>query len=244
MTLFQDLQTIGLSPNQSQVYLTLFHMGSAKAGEIIKKTVLHRNLVYVALEELIEKKLVTSSQARGVRIYKVLSPGHLLSELQERERVAKHAIEELAHLTQHATSQEIVIYEGIDEFRRQAMRTYSMAKPKEVLRYLGISPRWHEIMGPTLSEELETIHHEKRFIMRAVAKSISSKDKEYIARTKGITEIRVNPLVSSNTNGIEILDDRISIRSFLEPYFVIEIMHKDLAKNYQNYFDFLWHSSK
>ena len=53
-------------------------------------------------------------------------------------------------------------------------------------------------------------------------------------------EIKESPLVADDTSGIEILEDRISIRSFVEPYFIVEIINPQLAKNYQRYFDFLW----
>ena len=48
-TIYQELQQIGLTPNQALVYLALFRMGEAKAGQLIRKTGLHRNLVYGAL---------------------------------------------------------------------------------------------------------------------------------------------------------------------------------------------------
>lgn len=245
MTVFNDLQSIGLSQNQALVYLALFRVGEAKAGEIIKKTGLHRNLVYVALQELIDKKLVASfNKLGGVAIYKVLGTTRLLVDLQEKERIAKNVIEELSLLSKKGNNQEIVVYEGIDEFRRHVMHTYGTIKPKGLIRYLGISPRWYDIVGPVLSKDLGVIHSEKKFKMRGLAKSISRGDREYIQKMKGLAEVRINPLISSDTNGIEILDERISIRSFIEPYFVVEITHRHLAKNYQNYFDFLWGQSK
>jgi len=80
MTLYSDLQTLGLTANQAQVYLTLARAGELKAGEVIKKTGLHRNLVYTALQELIEKKLVSSSKFKNVAVYKTLAPARLLRE--------------------------------------------------------------------------------------------------------------------------------------------------------------------
>lgn len=244
MTLIEDLKKIGLSPNQALVYLSISQMGEAKAGEIIKKTGLHRNLVYVAFQELIDKRLVAISKLRGIAIYKALAPIRLLANLQEKERIAKSVVEELARLHKKTDNQEIVVYEGIDEFRRHVMHTYSTIKPNGLIRYLGISPSWHDIVGPTLQTELVAMQNEKRFHMKGLVKSLSREDLEYMKKVKGLIETRANRLISSNTSGIEILENRISIRSFLEPYFVVEITHKPLAKNYQNYFDFLWSHSK
>ena len=87
-TIYEQLQYVGLTSNQATIYLALFKLGDAKAGELIKKTGFHRNLVYGALEELAEKKLISVSKKKGVFIYKVLSPNRLLAEAQEKERVA------------------------------------------------------------------------------------------------------------------------------------------------------------
>lgn len=239
-SIYQELQKIGLTPNQSLVYLTLFRSGEVKAGEIIKKTGLHRNLVYVALQELIDKKLISKSKSKRVSIYKTLTPTRLLANLQEKERVAKGVIEELGLISLKGNTQEITVYEGVDEFRRHVMRTYSMVKHGGVIRYLGISPEWHEIVGPVLEHEVEKIQVEKKIKIKALAKSLSQGDLLHLRKVKGLSQVKINPLISSDTSGIEILEDRISIRSFIEPYFVVEISHKQLAENYQNYFDFLW----
>ncbi len=242
--IFDHLKNVGLTENQSTTYLALAKMGEAKAGELIKKTGLHRNIVYTALEELREKGLVALSRVKGVALYKMLPPARLLADAQERERAAKLAIDELRLLSRHTNDQEIIVYEGIDEFRRHVARSYSLAKPGDTLRYLGTSPHWHTIAGPSVENEVIAIQKAKKVKARGIAKEHFPAIQSYAKRTKGLTEIRTNTLVSSDTNNIEILGDRICIQSFVEPYFVVEIVNKELATNYQNYFDFLWSKSK
>lgn len=237
------MQKIGLTRNQATVYLALFRAGEARAGALIKKTSFHRNLVYSALSELMDKKLVSVSKVRGVAVYKVLAPSSLLGEIQERESVAKDVIRQLSSLSR-GNAQEIIVYEGIDEFRRQQHKAYSLARPGGLARYLGTSPRWFEIMGPSLAEELQNLQIDKKLRIRMLTATISEKDKQYIHDTKGLSEIKKHALIATDTNVTEILEDRIAIRSYIEPYFVVEIVHPQLAKNYQNYFDFLWKQSK
>ena len=112
-----------------------------------------------------------------------------------------------------------------------------------VARTLGISPVWHDLVGDEVGEELLKLQIQKKFTWRALAKKITKKDKKYIDASKGLMVAKESPLVSDDTSGIEILEDRISIRSFVEPYFIVEIVNPTLAKNYQNYFDFLWKNS-
>jgi hypothetical protein len=109
-----------------------------------------------------------------------------------------------------------------------------------VMRYLGVSPQWHEIVGPSVEAELIEIQKRKKFKIMGLANVVTKEQKEYVKNSSPLTELRANLLISGDTSGTEILEDRISIRSFVEPYFVVEIVHKGLAKNYCNYFDVLW----
>lgn len=242
--LSEQLQDIGLTQNQALVYLALTRAGEAKAGELIKKTGMHRNIVYTALEELREKKLIAASRIRGVASYKALSPSQLLLAVEEKERAARHAIEQLRALSHKSAEQEIIVYEGIEEFRKHVLRSYSLTKPGGVLRYLGTSPHWHTVVGPSVEAEGMRLQIEKKIKARGISKSRFSAIMKYRDKTKSLTSIRTNPLISSDTNNVEILEDRICIQSFVPPYFVVEIVNKELAKNYQNYFDFLWSKSR
>lgn len=241
---FDNLTKVGLTDNQATVYLALARVGEAKAGALIKKTGMHRNIIYTALEELREKGLVAVSRVKGIAVYKMLPASRLLADAQERERAAKRAVEELQLLSRKSNDQEIIVYEGIDEFRRHVLRSYSLAKQGDMLRYLGTSAHWHTIAGPSIEAELIAIQKEKKLRARGLAGERFPAILHYLKQTKGLTEIRINPLISSDTNNIEILNDRVCIQSFVEPYFVVEIVNEALAKNYQNYFDFLWSQSK
>ena len=239
-TLRTQLEELGLTPNQAEVYLILSHLKEAKAGEIIKKTGLHRNLVYVALQELDTKKLVSISRVKGVALYKSLSASRLLTDIQDKERTAKNVIEELNSLAKKRNTQEIIVYEGLSEFRKHVVRSYSLEKKGGLMRYLGISPAWHEIVGPEVEKEVIQIQKERKLHHRGIAKSFFPELATYLKEIDGLGEAKINPLISSDTNNIEILTDRICIQSFVEPYSVVEIVNKEIAKNYQNYFDFIW----
>jgi len=242
---YQDLQILGLSSNQATVYLALARSGQSRAGEIIKRTSMHRNLVYVALQELIERNLVASNKIKGIAAFKTLSFARLLEEPRHKERLAKRLAEDMARIAHRATSaQEIVVHEGIDELRRYLIGTYDRTPSRSLIRYLGFSSHWNDIIERDMEDQLIRTHLDKKIQMRAIAKSLTQEQQRYARRTKGFSLFRISPIVSDETNEIEILDDRISIRLFASPFFVVEIVNKELAKNYQNYFDSLWRITK
>src|SRR3990167_3675456 len=119
-----DLQTLGFTKNEMTVYLALIPLGQAKAGEIIKKTGMHRNLVYQSLESLQKRKLVSVSESRGITIYQALNPTQLLNEVKSRQALTAGVVEELKALQKKPPKQEIIIYEGIEEVRQREWKMY------------------------------------------------------------------------------------------------------------------------
>ena len=53
------LKSIGLTDIEIEVYLAIIDLGSCLAGEIARKTGIHRRTVYDAINRLIEKGLVS-----------------------------------------------------------------------------------------------------------------------------------------------------------------------------------------
>ena len=70
----EKLQTLGFTPNEISVYLSLIENGRTRAGRLIELTGLHRNLVYTSLESLVNKKLVTQIKIKGVAHFNANNP--------------------------------------------------------------------------------------------------------------------------------------------------------------------------
>lgn len=55
MNIQHILEKIGLSKNESAIYLALLELGPSQIAKISEKALIHRPLVYKALPSLIEK---------------------------------------------------------------------------------------------------------------------------------------------------------------------------------------------
>ncbi len=71
------LENIGLTKNESVIYLTLVDIGSSTISAISDKTSIHRPLIYKALPSLQEKKLVTSISKGRQTLYTAEPPSKL-----------------------------------------------------------------------------------------------------------------------------------------------------------------------
>lgn len=122
-----QLYKLGFSKNETKVYLSLFELGKCRAGQIIETTGLHRNLVYTALEELVEKGLVAKVIKNGVATFSANSPDSLLSMVEEQKNIAEDAIAELKKKGDK-NIRDIVVYEGEEGVKRSRNRTLQYSK--------------------------------------------------------------------------------------------------------------------
>jgi predicted DNA-binding transcriptional regulator len=76
---------LGLSRNESRVYLALLELGSPTATEISKKSKVERTNVYDALQRLINKGIISVLEEGDKRKYIAGNPELLLSFLKETE---------------------------------------------------------------------------------------------------------------------------------------------------------------
>ena len=133
--LHKDLQKIGFTKNLATIYILLAELGEAKAGEIVKKTGLHRNIVYLALQTLEAKQLIMKTERRGIALFKMLDPKRIMNEVKEKERFAGEIVEELKTLYK-PRAQQIIIHEGMEEIERAAMNLYRQGNEGDAMYLL------------------------------------------------------------------------------------------------------------
>ncbi len=95
--MYKDILTqISLSPNEAVVYEYLLKNGESAAGQIIKNTPIKRGVIYNALEELINKSLVTKKMKNKIAFFSPNHPVKLREYTEQREQEiakAKNSLE-------------------------------------------------------------------------------------------------------------------------------------------------------
>ena len=89
-----NLQKIGLTKNESIVYLALLKLGTTKTGEILKFSNLNSGKIYEILESLKIKGLASESSINNIKHYTAAPSKKLLyyinqkkKELQKEEKI-------------------------------------------------------------------------------------------------------------------------------------------------------------
>jgi len=97
------IKKAGLTANETKVYTALMAQGASLAGEITKKTGIHRRNVYDSIERLIEKGLVGYVTVNRRRFYKAVDPKRLLLVLDEEEQNVDKRRKELERIMPNLT---------------------------------------------------------------------------------------------------------------------------------------------
>ena len=237
--LLKDLQKMGFPKNLATVYLALFEIGEGKAGEIIRKTGLHRNIVYGCLEKLEEKTLITKVEFRGVAIYKTLHPDRILNELKDREQLVKNIVDELSRI-RRPTTQEVIIHEGEESIRESYFRVYSNLISKDEICLIGLSTSWYDVMGEKAVEKLKRMQREKNIRLKGVGDKIDFNEAKFQSDMFPLVEMRVVPGLEARTNEMVIFSDRLFISILVKPYTVVEIINPEIVKVYKQQFEIFW----
>lgn len=98
----KTLKELGFSEKEILIYLALVKEKNASVLKISKNTKLPRSTVYDLLEKLIQKGLVSKSFRANEKSFHTNTFNKFLSQLKEKELLAKIAIKELHEIKSFA----------------------------------------------------------------------------------------------------------------------------------------------
>ena len=238
------LEQLGLTRNEAKVYLALLELGSINADPIIKKTGLHRNIVYDNLNRLIDKGLVTFVLKTNRRYFEATSTYQLMKWIQdkkedilEKENLAKKILPEIESLRALSKEkQEVSVFKS-----KKGLITAleDVTKSKEMVYMLGTGSGMKETLPYYYSQ-----WHKKLKIGKIRVKlllSIKVKDnkkfkdnKKYPIKARFIPEPYKIPV--SNY----IYENKVLIIIWGEEPIAILIRSEKVSEVYKNYFNVLW----
>ncbi len=237
----QQLQQLGLGKNESLVYLALFEIGRAKAGEIIAHTGLHRNLVYTALEKLVKDNLVAKFIKNDVAIFEANNPKMLLDKLENQKEIAKEVIANL-RIKQIAVPHEVKVYEGHE----------GIIEARKVVKNLKAGDTGYAFGGSELmySEDLSKEwkpHSAKRVKSGVNLKMLcdSTVPDGYINRknSQARTVVKRMPINVPLPALFEIYGDVLNIAVPGKEPVVFSIKSKEATEAMKKFFDFFWNTN-
>ena len=240
---YTSLIKIGLNANEAKVYIILLMKGSSSAGELIKESGFHRNIIYDNIEKLIDKGLVSYVLEGKKKIFRA-RPADSIVEMIEREQKAldekKHAaslvVEEISKMPlEQKNAQEATVFRGVNGIKALMKDTLEGIKEYYVF---GAPQSSIDIMTPSFWE----IYNAKRERNGISIKMIFNEElREWSKNIKSnVTKIKFLPKKFDSLTETLIYGDKVAIIVWSEKPLATQIHDKQIASSYKKYFDILW----
>lgn len=229
------LKRLGFLDAEAQVYLSLLRLGPCLVSKINQETGLHRTHIYDLLEKLREKGLVSIFIQSGKKHYQAAHPSKILTYLDEKKEQAQSIIPQLTQLMSVEKGDvSIELFKG-----KEGMKT--------VLQDILKTGKDYCTMG-AIKEFEKTLEFALPSFLKRINKA-GIKEKVLCDKKEGIIKIiggtyRYLDGKYLFPSSVWIYGNKVALFIWSMPYFVIVIESKDVAKTYQQYFEFFWDLGK
>jgi len=233
MTNIEELKQAGLTENESKVYLALIDLGPSLAGQISRKTGMHRRTVYDTTEMLIKKGLVGYMLKNNRRLFQASNPQRILEIIKEKENLLTPLISQLSEkFVSTKEKEETNFYKG-----KEGLKTVfeDQLNAKEIL-ILGASPKAYEVLQ-FYFKWYDKKRKEKKIKARIISTSKSIK-------RIPLAEIRYLPEKYSNPVSVNIYQDKVAIILWAQVPLAVVIKNREISEGYKNYFELMWKIAK
>ena len=240
----ENLEKLGLSRNESKIYLALLDIGSSTADKISQKAGIHRRTIYDNIEKLLNKGLISFAIKGHKKYFEAADPEKLKDIIEEKkqlivsqEKTLDEILPELLIAQKYSKDkQEVNVYKGKEGIKTILWDILRTGKPNCVI-------------GAHASSEFKdmlALFHKERIKLRIKNRMIFRRDdiKRALRFSKlPYTDVRLMPTEYSSPIAINIYGDKIGllIRSTNNPLGLL-IKNKDTSDGFRAYFEILWNS--
>jgi HTH-type transcriptional regulator, sugar sensing transcriptional regulator len=242
-SILDDLISIGLTPGEARVFLSLLKLGSSRVGQIVKDSHVSYSKIYDVLNRLSSKGLVSHIMLGNVKYFNAVEPYRLEEYIKSKEQEVSHQLEtanrvipELAKIADKNRQNDMAeIFIGDKGIRTAYEVLLRDATSKDILYYFYPFEEYHPIASPFYSR-LYLFQKQKKVQQRGIATLDFKKTKHYADISKGVKMKFVDfPLPAT----MDIFKNKLLIISW-ENATGILISSKEIAGHFRNYFDSMW----
>ncbi len=237
------LTELGLGKNEAAVYLELLQLELTTVGPIVKRTKLHRQLVYEALEGLIERGLATRVSKNRRKHYQASSPEKLRSMLEQRRLLTESVLPELLNLQKLGEDRVEVntLYGSSAIFQNLQAVAESAARTDKVIRIIGGAPAedFYQALGSDYEAYTKLLEKMKLKKLLLAPDAGSKAFKKHFVSEKRTTLRTMKSGLSAPTY-TRITKEMTTIEIYSNDLLVVQIINKAIAVSYLEHFELLW----
>lgn len=244
MNKIESLQSIGLSKWEVQTYLALLELGETKTGELSKKAEVPQSKIYVVLDSLTRKGLVSHIIRGQTKYFQASDTKRILTLFKEKEAELKETLSKIQVKKQE--KQSVEIFEGFKAIRIMLSSLIEDAKKEE--DFYGFST------GETSkNEEIEKFYEwwgERKIIAglkdHLLISEKNKKEFEEAILKEDLPVVRKKTRYSliSFPGDVAIFRDNVIIFNYENKPTAILIISKTISREYRDFFLSVWNQTK
>jgi len=232
----------GLSAKAAAVYVALLEAGMALSPKAtVMRSKLHRQYVYDALEELLERRLALRvGEGRTVK-YQAASPDSLLQEVEKKRIDTLAGVQNLMHLYDRSPAGVVEIIHGSQKVIKNEFQLLRDAKEGDFLDIIGGGGnRWVELYEGRI-EEWEALRKEKQIRIRYIGteNDVRHNREESIIEN----ESRVIPGIGDLVT-VSIRPSSVSFNFYMPEVLIVRIRDEAAVASQRVLFEVLWNVAK
>ena len=232
------LRKIGLSTVETKTYLTLLETGKSLAGTVAKRAHLHRRNTYDALENLLQKGLVSYIISNNRKQWNAVHPDKILSLLKENEgAIASFLPELITTFNTSKSKQSVAVFEGLG-----GMKTFfddMINTKKEIIMLFATGKAYVRL--PYYMKKWDMELNKNKIRVKVLLNPDVDKT-PYHNYTFG--EIKTLPLNFSTPTQIFIYGNKSVVAIWSEEPIAVQIISDEITAGFQKYYEFLWKIAK
>ncbi len=244
----EDLKKFGLTEGEAKAYLALLKLGSSTVGPVVKESKISYSKVYEVLGRLLEKGIISYTMREKTKYFQAVEPNRLKEFLENKQKEIKDNLQilnqilpNLEKISDKKENQFAEIFVGINGLKTAYEIFLKDSKRGDTFKYFYVhEEKYSQIANDFYAKEF-LFFKQKGIKLKGIASRELKKSKHYNKPPKFIQMKFVDfPLPST----IDIYKNKVLITAWREKPFVYLITSKEIAENFENYFDTLWKLAK
>lgn len=240
------LKRIGLTEGEVRVYLALLELGSSTTGPIIEQSGITSSKVYLILERLGQKGLVSQILKNNVKWFQIADPNRILEYLHDRmselrfdEAKVKEVLPVLRarkNLLTH--EQETSMFEGPRGLRSARLEFISDMKAGDEYLVFG-----SEELDEKAARTIRSIHadNEERGIRTRLIYRMEKAQAQRLFKRYPLTKVRIVKDILPSS--VAITEDKVLLMAHGERPIQVLIKARPIARSYNMFFESIWENA-
>jgi len=234
-----ELKELGLTNNETKVYLILLENGILNPTQISQKTGMHRSYIYDTLDRLMERGIINTVLVNNKKHYQPLDPKTLRESFEIKLRTIDEIIPKLSGIF-NQTKQEtrVELHRGKNVFKTSMKDILANLKKNDLLLMIGVDENMTTSLEPILINQYFNLAKKLKIKERVIIKKGGHK-----LNVPTTTYRELDEKYFDNTT-IFMHQNKVYLLVWGNPDFMIVIDDKAIANTYRKQFELLWSIAK